>query len=444
MEDQSFEVLNAGEIEQYILSLRPSKIDELGTESWLQGHEYLQKLSQQAVLEASEHREEVVKEFMSIHAKVSVLVHEAICISVWREKVLPELLSIEEEFKDTFLLYTVLFHEATAVGLLETVLFHCDSCEALGDTAVDLLDYCMAMLFQVAAGYRDPCDPTLVSSQDGVREQESTICFNIGIRCISILQYLIESMESLPFAVTSRMYMHHDVPLLLVHLLEARPWERQNPKMPTQKLKFTDGRWLEVSGEDAIKLTRSEGQVWLALRQLLLRDSCARMYDFSEFRRSQLQKALRYMTDPLLDQISPLIDLKQFLCHLQISSGPSSSKKPLLLEVIPEIRQNLLDMGSRKWRKIARKQSATFFHKDPATIQRMAQSLSSAYNLDVIERLGGDSPKCAGCGDTAAKRCSRCKTEWYCGRECQVKCWGSHKQVCNTVVENLEPDCKER
>lgn len=32
MEEQSFEVLNALEIEQYILSLRSSKIDELGME----------------------------------------------------------------------------------------------------------------------------------------------------------------------------------------------------------------------------------------------------------------------------------------------------------------------------------------------------------------------------------------------------------------------------
>lgn len=32
MEEESFEVLNAAEIEHYILSLRPSPIDELGTE----------------------------------------------------------------------------------------------------------------------------------------------------------------------------------------------------------------------------------------------------------------------------------------------------------------------------------------------------------------------------------------------------------------------------
>ncbi|KAK3917218.1 Zinc finger MYND domain-containing protein 10 [Frankliniella fusca] len=414
MEEGLFEVLNAGETEQYVMSLKPSKIEELGTEGWLQKHGYMQKLHQQAVLEASEHREEVVKEFMSTYDKVPVLVHDAICISVWREKVLPEILKIEDDPKDTFLVYSVLFHEATSVSLLETVLFHSDSCEALGDTAVDLLDYCMPLLFQVANGFKKSDESTL--TKDAIKEQEALISFNVGIRCISVLHYLIESMDSLPLAVTSRMYTHHDVPLLLVHLLENHPWERDNPKICGQKLKFIDGRWVQVSGEDLLKLTRVEGQVWLALRQLLLRESCARNYEFSEFRKSQLQKVLRYMTDPLLDQLSPLIDLKQFLCQLQISSGSSTLRRPLILEVIPEIRRGFLNGGSGKWQKIARAQSKVLFHKDQEAVLRMAQSLSSAYNLEVLERLGGEEPKCARCGKPGLKRCSRCKIERYCGR----------------------------
>ena len=35
------------------------------------------------------------------------------------------------------------------------------------------------------------------------------------------------------------------------------------------------------------------------------------------------------------------------------------------------------------------------------------------------EAAMGD-PKCAKCGEVATKRCSRCKNEWYCSRECQV------------------------
>lgn len=43
-------------------------------------------------------------------------------------------------------------------------------------------------------------------------------------------------------------------------------------------------------------------------------------------------------------------------------------------------------------------------------------SLAQTYNLDVMESLLPDKPKCGCCGKEAAKRCSRCQGEWYCHR----------------------------
>ena len=43
-------------------------------------------------------------------------------------------------------------------------------------------------------------------------------------------------------------------------------------------------------------------------------------------------------------------------------------------------------------------------------------SLADTYNLDVLESLITEPPKCAVCGEFAAKRCSRCQNEWYCRR----------------------------
>lgn len=51
------------------------------------------------------------------------------------------MIEINEEPKNTFMLYSVFYHEDIAVSLLENVLFHCESAETINDSALDLVDY---------------------------------------------------------------------------------------------------------------------------------------------------------------------------------------------------------------------------------------------------------------------------------------------------------------
>lgn len=52
---------------------------------------------------------------------------------------------------------------------------------------------------------------------------------------------------------------------------------------------------------------------------------------------------------------------------------------------------------------------STCFH---FVLTRLAQT----YNLDIMETLLPEKPKCGLCGQHAAKRCSKCQGEWYCNR----------------------------
>ncbi|RMJ21001.1 MYND finger [Aspergillus sp. HF37] len=36
--------------------------------------------------------------------------------------------------------------------------------------------------------------------------------------------------------------------------------------------------------------------------------------------------------------------------------------------------------------------------------------------------------------DTPLKRCAKCKTGWYCSRECQMADWGTHKKTCARIA----------
>lgn len=66
------------------------------------------------------------------------------------------------------------------------------------------------------------------SCLEEIVEKQKAFEFDIGMRCISILHYLIEILDSLPLCAVSRMLAIHDVPYLLAQLIENQPWKKQN------------------------------------------------------------------------------------------------------------------------------------------------------------------------------------------------------------------------
>ena len=60
---------------------------------------------------------------------------------IWKQKVFPLLVELYGEPENTFLLYSVFYHEEIAVSLLENVLYHSDSVESMDDSIIDLVDY---------------------------------------------------------------------------------------------------------------------------------------------------------------------------------------------------------------------------------------------------------------------------------------------------------------
>ena len=106
------------EMNYFIESLRPFDLKDVGSSNWLTVHEMIIKLSQQAIVEAAEHREEEVKEFIISKDKLKVLVHEAFCVYLWKTRVLPHLLNVDPNPEATFMIYTVFFHEGAVMSLV--------------------------------------------------------------------------------------------------------------------------------------------------------------------------------------------------------------------------------------------------------------------------------------------------------------------------------------
>ncbi|KAL0276643.1 UNVERIFIED_CONTAM: hypothetical protein PYX00_004172 [Menopon gallinae] len=424
------DILPPGEIELYVQHVAPTKLEELGSALWFESHHRLQKLYQQSIIEANEMREETVKDVIISLGKVPVLIHEAVCIQVWREKIFRQIIKTDQQPESTFIAYIILYHEMTAVGLLQNILYHKDSIGSLEDSVLDLIDYCSAEIIRLLAeDYTKPDkSSTEVSNLEEIQIQCKTIGFNIGLSAISILRYITEYKDDLTLSAVSRLYTTHDVPMLMTNLIQMAPWKRINHRTNIVQI-YVDGTWKNIDKIQGIPKT--EAQCWIALRYLLLDPKVGQQYEMTEFRKQSFVKVLKHLHETVIDQISPLIDLKQYLLQLSVTNVGNQCTKPLIMETIPEIKSKILSEGFKKWNKIAEKHINVIFNCSKGNMLEIAKRLGETYEIDHLERMAPEGPVCSNCGDAAAKRCSQCKAEWYCGRECQVKRWSMHKTVCN-------------
>nr|XP_054406689.1 zinc finger MYND domain-containing protein 10 isoform X2 [Pongo abelii] len=381
------ELLLPGEAEVLVRGLRSFPLREMGSEGWNQQHENLEKLNMQAILDATVSQGEPIQELLVTHGKVPTLVEELITVEMWKQKVFPVLCRVED-FKpqNTFPIYMVVHHEASIINLLETVFFH----------------------------------------KEELQKQAELMEFEIALKALSVLRYITDCVDSLSLSTLSRMLSTHNLPCLLVELLEHSPWSRWEGGKLQQ---FEGSRWLTVAPSEQQKLSKLDGQVWIALYNLLLSPEAQARYCLTSFAKGQLLKLRAFLTDTLLDQLPNLAHLQSFLAQLTLTET-QPPKKDLVLEQIPEIWERLERENRGKWQAIAKHQLQHVFSPSEQDLRLQARRWAETYKLDVLEAVAPERPRCAYCSAEASKRCSRCQNEWYCCRECQVKHWEKHGKTC--------------
>ena len=431
-------ILSGFEAESYVESLECIKLEDVGSSKWIALHERLESLNMQALLEAQSQKEEFVKDLIISRDKLSFLVKDLILTEVWRDKLFPEILSQNKKPKTSIGLYIVLHHEVTVLSLLEVMTFRFQSCvksdsalEVLGDLVLDVIDYCHRALVHLIAHPEirletDEVAETTIETQ--LTRQRDSQRFNAAVQSVTLLQHICEQLSRLTVSAASRLLRQHDLPLLLVQLLDAKPWMRTSRAGKRQK--YDSRRWV-ASPRDDLTLAKVEGRAWLTLLYVLMNREHLSLYDISEYRRGQLLRLQTHLTDTLLDQIPPLGALRQWLAHLSVSPPPPPPRSSVIIEMVPELRQALLDRYQGRWTKLARQQLERNFRTDLATIQEQARRLAAVYDLDRMAPLMPEATRCSACGEPAAKKCSRCKAVWYCGRQCQVQHWPVHKVDCD-------------
>lgn len=430
MDEEVKNIILPEEMDLYIKNLRNYRVSDIGTKFWFTNHELLVKIYQQAILEASGEREEVLKDKLILEGKLKIFLNNAYAILVWRYKILPELLKFCLSPQSTLLFYTIFFHEATLVGLLEILLFHSEACEALEETSLDLIDYCHQAIVQLFAAGDTSQDENTVN--DEIEKYQRSLQFRISIRCLSILSFLVENVQRISLSAGNRLMGIHDIPCVLSEVLHRRPWLRQQHGVIE---KFLDEDWRPVCGDEITLVSKTEAHTWFCLRECLLNSQMFGNYELNDFRQREISKCHGLLHDVLLDQLPPLVDLKQFLVTLNMV--PMGQKqKILLLEELPQIRdKHLKQVITEGVQKIVKDHYRVLSFGDSKNLPVIAANLVNAYNLEAFDYLFDQKDTqihfCGMCGAFALKKCSKCQTTYYCSRQCQVKHWHTHKHLCN-------------
>jgi hypothetical protein len=231
--------------------------------------------------------------------KIADIVHHLLSIETWKEKVFPLLIE-DLAVHDNVRAYFMMYHEATAVNLLELILYQKEAVETLGETQIDLIDYCMRKIHLLNTWYlliligrndvdkeekkdkkssvKDALD---ASSQfaDLVKTQRE-MDFTVAVNSLSILRYITDAILTAPLSVMTRLLNDHDVICNLVYVIEKAPWLKSQKK-ENKFEKFEDGRWKVVSKDEVMLLGKVEAQVWLSLYNLLLEPECQKKYNYN-------------------------------------------------------------------------------------------------------------------------------------------------------------------
>jgi zinc finger MYND domain-containing protein 10 len=417
--DPSAPVLLQPEAERLIENLRTFSLREVGSEKWIEQHEVIEKLNLQAHQSARANSEDFVLEALITYEKLSVLIHELIVIETWKDFIYPK---IEKDLakKHSMRAYFVLYHEATLSNLFEVLFFHDYAVEALEDEMIELVDWCVRRMIYlnalppdhakkwtraakkrpkptgdeekdqaaaVAAAKAAAAELNEKTPEDDLRRHFLEIQFRSCVSAATIVRYLTQHTEKLSLGVLTRMLDTHDLLMLLCPLIENPPWTWRSYESG-QWLKFVDQKWTVVLPANLLKLTKLEGQIWLAVYNLLTDKACGEKYFFTSQRKDNLLRARKYINDVLLDQLPMLADIQRFMDEITIMRPPEASEKnmgSLIMEQVPAIRDGMVQRSN--WVEEARFALVEVFGQANDRDDRGLAKLAELYAGDAMESL---------------------------------------------------------
>jgi hypothetical protein len=179
--------------------------------------------------------------------------------------------------------------------------------------------------------------------------------------------------------------------ILLVPLIENPPWTRRLENGKWQKL--VDYKWTDVAIIDLLKVTKLEGQPWLALYHLLAKEVFRERYHLNSFRKAQVLRLRKYLNEVMLDQLPFLADVMRYMDELAITEvpeptgagglGAGTAGSAFLFQQVAVMREALL--RGKNWEQVADLQMDRIFGKMTDRDDKDLRAMADVYADDSAE-----------------------------------------------------------
>ena len=418
------DVITHFEADHLVQSLQEIDIKQYASSAWDRQHEAIYKLNLQSHRNARAREDEFVLDLIVTWDKVKVLIHDLITSQVWKQNVLP---LVQEAVcsLNSARSYMLVYHEAMVSNFLEVLLYHRTACEEAGDLLVDLIGWTYSKLVSLNSFEHEETLTSELSRSEELQYQLKELEFGMGISCLSIVRFITDHLEGLTLAVVQQLIEQCDIFCVLVPLMETKPWVKDTKN---GKLIYENQQWLKL--RDSAKVPKVEAQIWLTVYNLFMNQDVRSKYELTSYRKNNLLRLRKFLNETVIDQIPVLGNLLRALEEMSIMNEGSTSKiSAFLIQQMPELANNIC--VNRNWQEIAEHQRKNYLVETEESRKRMMDLLMTGLD-DMLE-----DPTCANCGVPATNRCSKCHSEWYCSRKCQVEAWKKHKQICAVLAEQV-------
>ncbi|VWU48120.1 MYND finger protein, putative [Hepatocystis sp. ex Piliocolobus tephrosceles] len=351
--------------------------------------------------------------------------------------------------------YIAFYHEMIILNIFELILFSEYVYDKIDSYIINLFAYIYTNLvsFLKTNSSEYFSKPMKELSISELLKEENDKTHNIDklkiyVNIINTLRNLTDRIHLLNNTVVNKI-VDYDILLIIVHLMEKKPWKHNN-------YIFENNEW--VKNEDNI-LATTEKQLWLILYTLILNRTCQEKYEMTNYRRNNILKLRKYMNENLYEQLPPLKTLHTFIEHLYISKSvfPENKSSYLIIDMVPEIFDEIKNYI------FTNKEQVLDWLKNVTIGREVLGSISDVYlsiyefnqqicknnscltkeNTILNKNSKEDSKKkntqnesylCNNCKEEAELQCSQCKQVYYCSKDCQMKDWFNHRKVCSSAI----------